>query len=155
MSKLLLVEDEIHKRDEINSCIKEVFDLLPDMADSVSSAVLKVKSQNYDLIILDMALSTFGENAADNKKGHDQAQGGIEVLRTLKAYKKCTKILIVTQYPDFFIGGSKVKLKNSIDIIREKYSQDVVGAILYTYKSKSTLQKITSILRSVRENIAD
>lgn len=155
MNKLLLVEDEIHKRDEIISCIREVFDLLPDMADSVSSAVLKVKSQSYDLIILDMALSTFGESATDNKKGHDQAQGGIEVLRALKAYKKHTKILIVTQYPDFFIGGAKVKLKNSIDIIGVKYSQDVVGAILYTYKSKQTLQKITSILRSVRENIAN
>ncbi len=155
MSKLLLVEDEIHKRDEINSCIKEAFDLLPEMADSVSSAVLKVKSKSYDLIILDMALSTFGESATDNQKGHDQAQGGIEVLRALKAYNKYTKILIVTQYPDFFIGGAKVKLKNSIEIIREKYSQDVVGAILYTYKSKQTLQKITSILRSVRENITD
>lgn len=146
--KILLVEDEIHKRDEINACIKEVFGFLPDIVDSVSSAVLTVKSNDYDLIILDMALSTFGESASDNKKGHDQAQGGIEVLRALKAYRKSTKILIVTQYPDFFISGVKVKLKDSTKIILDKYSQTVVGAILYTYKSKPTLQKITSILRN-------
>jgi CheY-like chemotaxis protein len=145
---ILLVEDEIHKRDEINSCVKEAFGFLPDMVDSVSSAVLKVKANDYNLIILDMALSTFGESSGDNKKGHDQAQGGIEVLRALKAYRKKTNILIVTQYPDFFIGGVKVKLKNSIEIINEKYAQNVVGAILYTYKSKPTLQKITSILRT-------
>ncbi|MEE4138715.1 hypothetical protein [Pseudomonas viridiflava] len=149
MKRILLVEDEIHKKDEINGCIQEVFGYLPVMADSVSSAVLEVKSNDYDLIILDMALSTFGESAGDNKKGHDQAQGGIEVLRALKGYRKQTNILIVTQYPDFFISGVKVKLKNSPKIINEKYSQKVVGAILYTYKSKPTIQKITSILRSL------
>ncbi|CAD0264625.1 MULTISPECIES: histidine kinase [Pseudomonas] len=147
--RILLVEDEIHKKDEINSCVLEVFGNLPVMVDSVSSAVLEVKSNDYDLIILDMALSTFGESAGDNKKGHDQAQGGIEVLRALKGYRKQSNILIVTQYPDFFIGGIKVKLKNSPKIISEKYSQRVVGAILYTYKSKPTIQRITSILRSL------
>jgi CheY-like chemotaxis protein len=147
--RILLVEDEIHKKDEINSCVLEVFGKLPVMVDSVSSAVLEVKSNDYDLIILDMALSTFGESAGDNKKGHDQAQGGIEVLRALKGYRKQSNILIVTQYPDFFIGGIKVKLKNSPKIISEKYSQRVVGAILYTYKSKPTIQRITSILRSL------
>lgn len=126
-----------------------MFGNLPVMVDSVSSAVLEVKSNDYDLIILDMALSTFGESAGDNKKGHDQAQGGIEVLRALKGYRKQSNILIVTQYPDFFIGGIKVKLKNSPKIISEKYSQRVVGAILYTYKSKPTIQRITSILRSL------
>ena len=55
---ILLVEDEIHKKDEINSCVLEVFGNLPVMVDSVSSAVLEVKSNDYDLIILDMALST-------------------------------------------------------------------------------------------------
>ncbi|WP_025109240.1 response regulator transcription factor [Pseudomonas sp. H1h] len=144
---ILLVEDEVHKRDEINGCVNEVFGFLPDIVDSVSSAVLKVKAVNYDLIILDIALSTFGENSDDKKKGHDQAQGGVEVLRALKAYRKKANILIVTQYPDFFIGGVKVKLKNSIDVIRVKYSQNVIGAVLYTYKSKPTLQKITSLLR--------
>ena len=147
--RILLVEDEIPKKDEINSCVLEVFGNLPVMVDSVSSAVLEVKSNDYDLIILDMALSTFGESAGDNKKGHDQAQGGIEVLRALKGYRKQSNILIVTQYPDFFIGGIKVKLKNSPKIISEKYSQRVVGAILYTYKSKPTIQRITSILRSL------
>ncbi|WP_214512970.1 response regulator [Pseudomonas brassicacearum] len=148
--KILLVEDEIHKRDEIIQCIKEVYDLSPEILDSVSSAVLKVMETDYDLIILDMALSTFGESADDRKKGHDQAQGGIEVLRALKASKKSTKIIIVTQYPDFYIGGKKIKLKDSPKIINEKYNQNVTGAVLYNYKSKTTLQRIVSLLRAVR-----
>jgi CheY-like chemotaxis protein len=147
---ILLVEDEIHKRDEMVQCVEEVYGFHPDIVDGVSSAVLKVMDVDYDLIILDMALSTFGENADDNKKGHDQAQGGIEVLRALKLAKKMAKIIIVTQYPDFYIGAKKIKLKDSPKIISLRYNQNVIGAVLYHYKSKTTLQRIMSILRAQR-----
>ena len=145
--KVLLVEDEIHKRDEMKQCVQDVYGFSPEIVDGVSGAVLKVMEADYDLIILDMALSTFGESADDKKKGHDQAQGGIEVLRALKLAKKVTKVIIVTQYPDFYIGGTKVKLKDSQKVISEKYNQNIIGAVLYNYKSKSTLQRIMSILR--------
>jgi len=146
--RILLVEDEVHKRDEMKQCVQEVHGFSPEVVDGVSSAVLKVMEADYDLIILDMALSTFGDSADDKNKGHDQAQGGIEVLRALKLAKKSTKVIIVTQYPDFYIGVNKVKLKDSPKIIHDKYNQKVIGAVLYHYKSKSTLQRIMSILRS-------
>lgn len=146
--KILLVEDEVHKRDEMIQCIKDVFGVPPDVVDGVSSAVSTVMSAPFDFIVLDMALSTFGESADDNQKGHDQAQGGIEVLRALKLTGRSSKILIVTQYPDFYIAGTKVKLKDSIKVVKEKYKQTVIGAVLYHYKSKSTMQRITSILRA-------
>tara|TARA_R110002126_G_scaffold10621_2_gene49051 strand:- start:111 stop:560 length:450 start_codon:yes stop_codon:yes gene_type:complete len=147
---ILLVEDETHKRDEICKCVIDVYGAAPQIVDGVSSAVLKVMSNDYDLIILDMALSTFGESAEDKNKGHDQAQGGIEVLRALKSRKKSTKIIIVTQYPNFYVGGKKVKLKDSPKVINEKYNQDVIGAVLYHYKSKPTLQKIVTLLRGLQ-----
>lgn len=147
---ILLVEDETHKRDEICKCVIDTYGLTPEIVDGVSSAVLKVMSFDYDLIILDMALSTFGESADDKNKGHDQAQGGIEVLRALKSKKKSTKVIIVTQYPDFYVGGKKIKLKDSPKVINEKYNQNVIGAVLYHYKSKSTLQKIVTLLRGLK-----
>ena len=55
--KILLVEDEKHKRDEMEKCVREVYDCDPEIVDAVSSAVLKVKNFDFDLIILDMALS--------------------------------------------------------------------------------------------------
>lgn len=149
--RILLVEDETHKRDEICGCISDVYETAPVIVDGVSSAVLNVMNFDYDLIILDMALSTFGENSEDKNKGHDQAQGGIEVLRALKSKNKSTKIIIVTQYPDFYIGGKKIKLRDSPQIINEKYNQTVIGAILYHYKSQPTLQKIKKLLRNLHQ----
>lgn len=146
--KILLVEDEVHKRDEMIQCVQEVFGVPPEMVDGVRSAVLMVIEADFDIIILDMALPTFGESSIDNMKGHDQAQGGIEVLRALKFKGKYSKIIIVTQYPDFYIGSTKVKLKDASKIINDKYNQQVLAGVLYKYKSKATLQKIKSILRT-------
>ena len=146
--KILLVEDEVHKRDEMIQCVQEVFGVPPEMVDGVRSAVLMVIEADFDIIILDMALPTFGESSIDNMTGHDQAQGGIEVLRALKFKGKYSKIIIVTQYPDFYIGSTKVKLKDASKIINDKYNQQVLAGVLYKYKSKATLQKIKSILRT-------
>ena len=99
--KILLVEDETHKHDEVHKCVMDLFSSSPEFVDGVSSGVLKVMEHDYDLIILEMEQAKFGESADDNKKGHDQAQGGIEVHRALKSKKKSTKVIIVTQYPDF------------------------------------------------------
>lgn len=148
MRRVLLVEDEVHKRDEMRRCVQEVYGVEPELVDCVRDAVVKVMEEDYDLIILDMALSTFGESSDDKIKGHDQAQGGVEVLRTLHAAKKQTKIIIVTQYPDFLLGSTKVKLKQASKVVVEKYGQEVIGAVLYQYKSISTLQRIMSILRA-------
>ena len=148
MSRVLLVEDEAHKRDEMKRCVMEVYGVDPEVVDSVRGAVMKVMEEDFNLIILDMALSTFGESADDKIKGHDQAQGGMEVVCALNAVKKRAKIMIVTQYPDFLIGSTKVKLKDAGKVVGEKYGQEVIGAVLYTYKSSATLQRIVSILKA-------
>ncbi len=70
---ILLVEDEAHKREELTLCIREVLEQEPTIVDAVSNAVHAVKTQVFDIIVLDMALSTFGDSASDDKKGHDQA----------------------------------------------------------------------------------
>jgi CheY-like chemotaxis protein len=148
--KILLVEDEVHKRDEILACLRSVLGVEPDISDSVSSAVLRVLEESYSLILLDMALATYGEAAEDNLKGHDQAQGGIEVLRALKMARRKSSIIIITQYPNFSIGGIKVKIKNSKDQIFSRYGQDVVGTVLYQYKSPSVMDKLGSILKGMK-----
>lgn len=144
---VLLVEDEAHKREELTVCIREVLEQEPAIVDAVSNAVHAVKTEVFDIIVLDMALSTFGDSASDEKKGHDQAQGGIEVLRALKSVERFPKIVIVTQYGDFYLGGKKIKLRDSAKVIQERYNLQVVGAILYHYKSKATLQRVRSVLR--------
>ena len=47
--KILLVEDETHKREEMKQCSLDAYGVMPDIVDSVSSAVLTVMENDFDL----------------------------------------------------------------------------------------------------------
>lgn len=150
--KILLVEDELHKREELTSCLDEFFkgDVSLQHVDSVRAAFLAVSASEFELIILDMALPTFSTEGGGTERGHDQALGGVEVLRALKSRGIASKIIIITQYPDITVGGKRLKLGAAADVLSERYCQDVIGAILYRYRSPSIRKKLMSILRKVQ-----
>jgi ActR/RegA family two-component response regulator len=114
----------------------------------VHAAYWAVSAFDFDLIILDMALPNFtGEDAA--ARGYDQAQGGVEVLRALKARNARPKIIIITQYSDIALGGQKVKLAKAPELLSKRYNQDVVGGVLYKYKSPSNHIRLTDLLKKL------
>lgn len=147
--KILLVEDELHKREELTECIDEFFAGQAQIVhvESVHAAYWEVSTTAYDLILLDMALPTLSSGEDIAGRGHDQALGGVEVLRTLKAQKSQAKVIIITQYPDIIVGGKRLKLNDASKILSSRYGQQVVGAVLYKYKSPSNKIKITDLLR--------
>ena len=151
MKQVLLVEDEIHKKEELAGYLNEFLgnDLCLDVADSVREAVFAVTNVDYDLIILDMALPTFTAGKDSFDGGIDQALGGVEVLRTLKAIGKRNNVVIVTQYPDISIGGKRVKLKAAQSVLEKKYGQIVRGTVLYKYKSTLNGPKIKTIVDAI------
>ncbi|PRZ45613.1 response regulator [Tritonibacter scottomollicae] len=151
MKQILLIEDEAHKKEEITGYLKEFLgsDLILSEADSVREAVMAVTENNYDLIVLDMALPTFTASCESISGGLDQALGGVEVLRSLKALGKELNVVIVTQYPDISLGGKRIKLKAAKTTLEKKYGQKVRGTVLYKYKSSLNRSKIKTIVDSI------
>lgn len=151
MKKVILIEDEVHKRDELYLYLDEFIALEKniDIVQSVRQAILAVETVDYDLIILDMALPTFTVQEGVLDGGLDQALGGVEILRSLKMLGKRSKVVIVTQYPDISLGGKRVKLRQAQMALSKMYNQDVIGAVLYAYKSTGNRMKMKKILESV------
>lgn len=117
--------------------------------DSVHAAFWAVSGDEFDLIILDMALPTFSTEGSAAERGYDQALGGVEVLRALKARGMTSKVIIITQYPDITVGGKRLKLGEAANVLSCRYSQDVIGAVLYRYKSPSNSTKLTALLKKI------
>ena len=151
MKKILLVEDELHKRDELTSCLEEFFkgDVSLEHVDSVHAAFWAVSVNVFDLIILDMALPTFSIENSATERGHDQALGGVEVLRALKAQGISSKVIIITQYPEITVGGKRFKLGLAADMLSKRYDQNVIGGVLYKYKSPSNKINLTTLLKKM------
>lgn len=132
-----MIEDELHKATDLRSRLLRngisESDLL--VADSVREAVLFVESDDFDLVILDMALPTFSKDANRGTGGLAQASGGIEILRTLQALNKYPRIIIVTQYPELVINGQKMRSYKIRDAIKRTYGQDIAAVITYSYNT--------------------
>jgi len=56
------------------------------------------------------------------------------------------KIIIITQYPEITVGGKRLKLSEAAGVLSKRYTQDVIGAILYRYRSPSNKSKLTNLL---------
>ncbi len=151
MKKILLIEDEVHKKEELSGYLNEFITPVPqlDIEGSVRSAVVAVTDNDYDLIILDMALPTFSTDADNYDGGRDQALGGIEILRTLKNLRKRATIIIVTQWPDISVEGKRTKLRHARTVLSKKYEQNVEAALLYKYKSSMNKTKLRDVLETL------
>jgi len=113
----------------------------------VHAAFWSVSTNDFDLIILDMALPTFSADGSAAARGHDQAMGGVEVLRALKSRAIVSKIIIITQYPEIAVGGDRLKLGVAADFLSKRYGQNVIGGVLYKYRSPSNAVKLTALLK--------
>lgn len=151
IKNVLLIEDEIHKREELTTYLFEFVGskMILNTVDSVREAVMAVSKDSFDLIVLDMALPTFTTSDGVIDGGLDQALGGVEVLRTLRSLRKSANIIIVTQYPDISVGGKRIKLKAAQSVLAAKYQQNIRGAVLYKYKSALNRAKIKTIMESI------
>jgi CheY-like chemotaxis protein len=136
--KALLIEDEEHKINDLSARL-EGSGLLTaplTLAKSVRQAVLQVSEKEFDLIVLDMALPTFSKEEV-REGGVAQPVGGVEVLRTLQVCGRRAAVIIVTQYPDLMISGTKIRLSSAGKSISKRYDQNVLGAVLYSFNERN------------------
>jgi CheY-like chemotaxis protein len=122
--KILLIEDDLYKKDQLEEFLKDSFiNLSIDTAMSVNSAKKSLQTDVYDLLILDMSLPTF-DISAEEAGGRPQNYGGADILRYLRRKKIMTKSIVVTQYEEFIDNSLKRELM-------EKYEENFAGMVYF------------------------
>jgi len=129
---ILLVEDDDIKSGHIT---KFILDNIPESiitnAKSYQSALKKIISNNYDLIILDMTLPTF-DISADETGGRPQAYAGREILRQMDRRSIITPVIVVTQFDKFGEGKDAMTLNQLESQLRSSHANNYKCAIYYS-----------------------
>ena len=150
VQKVLIVEDDEHKIDDLTDLLNAhngKYSL--EIKKSVREAIICVKNSDFDVVLLDMSLPNFDQTAAA-AGGSGQPQGGLEIIRMLKRIKKNPAIIIVSQYPQMEFDGRFHSLKDSANIIKDKYDVNVVGSVLYLVGSLNWQPLLEDFLRQLR-----
>lgn len=139
MMKILIVEDDIVKSQDIQS----IFDDFPDVSVEVQTCIFKAKEKlaknYYDLMILDM-------NLPFEEGGDSQEFAGFMLLteiRSVQHLKKTSDIIILTSYEEL------------IQRYQKDIAKGVFVAIKYDVYSDDWKEKITNRIKYVMSSADD
>jgi len=139
---ILVVEDDQFKFSKIFEILEKVH-LGAQIIhyDNVSSAILYLKVNTPELIVLDMSLPSHPASAGKGSPISMPA-GGIEVILELRYLKKTNiPILILTQYPDIEIEDEYYSIDRSTQVIKEFFGMTSVSVTLYDNDSEEWMHK--------------
>ncbi len=128
--KILLVEDDEDKRDEIIMLINEKSNYDLAVVRSFQSALKAIKEDSFVLILLDMTIPTFDITPTDNG-GRSQPFGGEMLLYEMVRRGINTKVIVVTQFDIFGKGEEEITLKDLDHRLRTKFKKNYLGSVQY------------------------
>lgn len=148
MSRILIIEDEQKKLDNLKDFLKEEFQNIQiNDKRSYNSALREILEnyKTYDLILLDMSMTTY-DVSIEESGGIPEPLAGENILDAMYLNDISTKVVVVTMYESF--AGKKLK---TFDIeLKENYPDNYLGYVFFSHNNtdwKSTLkQHINSII---------
>jgi CheY-like chemotaxis protein len=130
--KVLVIEDDENKRNQILRFINERFPLATlTAAESFQSGLKLIITEQFDLVLLDMTLPTF-DPGIDEDGGRPRAYAGREILRQMDRRRIETPVVVVTQFDRFGEGADALTLQELDARLRQAHPRTYHGAIYYS-----------------------
>ncbi len=147
--KILIVEDQIEKSNEIKSFCSAFFEKIDSVVvcQSLRSGLRELISIKYDLIFLDMSMPNFDPSSDDPLGGTPESFAGKEFLAQMKLRDINVPVVIITQYQTFEEG--QVDLVSIDCFLKHEYKCFYLGAIYYSSADKEWEINLENLL--VRE----
>jgi len=147
MKKILIVEDEQRKLDNIKEFLKNEFPTF-EFVDkrSYNSATKEIfeNYQEYDIILLDMSMTTY-DVSVDESGGVPEPLAGANILDTMYLMDISTKVIVVTMYESFI--GKKL---SEFDIeLKNNYPDNYLGFVFFSYQKTDWQIKLKKYITSL------
>ncbi len=140
MKKILLIEDINLKADAIVEFIKTNFsDIEIDRKESYNSAIKAIYNGfiNYDLILLDMSMSTF-DVSVEESGGVPEPIAGRRILDGMFLRDISTKVIVVTMYENF----DGIRLKELNDDLHLNYPDIYYNFVFFSFQKNDWQEKL-------------
>ena len=136
MAKTLVVEDDVHKRDQILNFLQERFpEMEVKIAISLIGGIRSMRQFVPDLVILDMTLPNY-DPAGEDTSGSMQAFGGEEFLRQARRFKLTSDVIVVTQF-ETFGDDENAKGRGELEADLRRDFPDIFRGMVYYHASLS------------------
>ncbi|MDX2172976.1 MAG: response regulator [Bacteroidota bacterium] len=129
--KILLVEDDEDKRDDLSLFIIEKLTDDFRIAKSIQSGKKALQEEKYDLILLDMTIPTFDVSPLE-QGGRTQPFGGRMLLAQMVRNRVETKVVVVTQFDLFGKGEAEITLQELDNQLKNSFPKIYCGAIHFS-----------------------
>jgi CheY-like chemotaxis protein len=149
--KILLVEDDGFKKKRISEHIENVHkhvDLIH--SSSVNSAKRSIKTENIDLVLMDMSLPTF-DITGDEAGGRPHTFGGKELLSYMFYRKIYVPVFVITQFERFQGEEGDVDVKALKKLLEKEYSAIFRNIISFSHLSDLWKSDLDIILRECKK----
>lgn len=145
---VLLVEDEVSKCRRISEYLNESFpNLIISVAQSVTSAIIEVRQNSYDYLLLDMSLPLFDNTDLIHSDSNEfDAFGGIAVLDEIDRLQLSCKVILITAFDTLGEGSTLIRLPEITIKLDKDYPDNFVGSVYYNMSSLSWKQQLSKLL---------
>ena len=146
---ILLVEDEVSKCRRISEYLNESFQNLSiSVAQSITSAIIKIRQNSFDFLLLDMSLPLF-DNAdlVHSDSNEFDAFGGIAVLDEIDRLQLSCKVILITAFDTLGEGSTLIRLPEITIKLDKDYPDNYVGSVFYNMSSLSWKQQLSKLLK--------
>ena len=128
MMKILLVDDESYKSQQISPCVMHNYeDSVIKTCESLNAGLLEITSANYDFVLLDMSLPIYDKNEVSSFNSY----GGLDFLSEMERKMIATPVIVVTQY-EILGEGENQRTASSIDIECQQNYENYIGMVVYS-----------------------
>lgn len=147
--KLLLIEDDELKRRQITEWLSETRpDVNVEMARSYNSAIRAATDEAYDIVLLDMAMTTFDVSQTEPTGGRPQPFAGRDIIRQFARRDIKLPVVVVTQFDYFGDGPDRRSLEQLDHELAEDYPGQYLGAVFFSQSSDDWKDQLRTLIEA-------
>lgn len=147
--RILLVEDDEDKREQLIEFVDENIDCDLKAVRSFQSGLRAIQTEAFDVLLLDMSMPTFDITSSE-PGGRSQPFGGELLLFEMVRRKITSKVIVVTQFDLFGEGEEEITLKDLDLRLSNQFKDNYVGAVQYSISYTSWKKNLLSLLTSIQ-----